>query len=156
MGGDLGVGHRDAEAVYEITLNGQPPAGLTVRYPSITLYATPAATILSRQVVDSAEVDGFMDRLRSIGITPVEVHASPCGNPLSTQRTPKSSQLRDHYEFRIEGRLGDSILHYLQWAARLEEQRTVMRVHATDLQAILEDLAANGIRIEHFIRREAS
>jgi hypothetical protein len=154
--GDLRVGHRDAETVYEITLNGQPPASLTVRYPSITFYSTPAATILSRQVVDSAEVVDFMDRLRSIGVTPVEVHASPCGHPLSTHRTPKSSQLGDYYEFRIEGRLGDSILHYLQWTARLEGQRTVMRVHATDLQAILEDLAANGMRIEHFIRRQAS
>ena len=36
--------------MYEITLHGAPPAGLTLRFPSLTLYSVPAVTVLSRRV----------------------------------------------------------------------------------------------------------
>jgi hypothetical protein len=131
----------DPAAVYEITLRGAPPAGLTARFPSIVLYVLPAVTVLSRRVVDATEVDSLIERLRSIGITPLEMHASSFD-----------------YEFRIEGRLGDSTLRSMQWAARFEEERTMMRVMATagDLQLILEELADSGMGIDHLIRRGAS
>jgi hypothetical protein len=131
----------DPTAVYEITLRGAPPAGLTARFPSIVLYVLPAVTVLSRRVVDATEVDSLIERLRSIGITPLEMHASSLD-----------------YEFRIEGRLGDSTLRSMQWAARFEEERTMMRVMATagDLQLILEELADSGMGIDHLIRRGAS
>ena len=62
------------------------------------------------------------------------------------------------YEFRIEGRLGDATLRSMQWAARFEEERTMMRVIATpgDLQLILEELGDSGIGIDHLIRRHAA
>ena len=66
----------DPAAAYEITLHGTPPAGLTARFPSIVLYVLPAATVLSRRVVDATEVDSLIERLRSIGITPQEMHVS--------------------------------------------------------------------------------
>jgi hypothetical protein len=105
------------------------------------LYVLPAVTVLSRRVVDATEVDSLIERLRSIGITPLEMHASSFD-----------------YEFRIEGRLGDSTLRSMQWAARFEEERTMMRVTATagDLQLILEELADSGMGIDHLIRRGAS
>ena len=131
----------DPAAVYEITLRGAPPAGLTAKFPSIVLHVLPAATVLSRRMVDPAEIDGLVERLRSIGITPMEMHASSLD-----------------YEVRIEGRLGDSTLRSMQWEARFEEERTMMRVIATlgDLQLILEELADSGIGIDHLIRRHAA
>jgi uncharacterized lipoprotein YddW (UPF0748 family) len=72
--------------VYEITLHGAPSAALTARSPASTLHSAPAATILCRQVADPAEVDELIERLRSVGITPLEVRISP-----------------DGYEFGIEG-----------------------------------------------------
>ncbi len=131
----------DPVAVYEITLRGTPPAGLTAQFPSMTLHSMPAVTILFRRVVDPTEIDGLIERLRSIGITPLEMHASS-----------------RYYEFWIEGRLGSSILRSMRWAARFEHERTVVRVFATpgDLQLILEKLADNDIEIDHLIRRPAA
>jgi hypothetical protein len=48
----------DPAAVYEITLHGAPPASLTARFPSIALSVLSVATVLSRRVVDPAEIDG--------------------------------------------------------------------------------------------------
>ena len=131
----------DPAAVYEITLRGAPPAGLIARFPTTVLYLLPAATVLSRRVVDPAEIDRLIERLRSIGITPAEMHASSL-----------------EYEFRIEGRLGDSTLRSMHWAARFEEERTMIRVIATpgELQLILEELAASGIGMDRLIRRHAA
>jgi hypothetical protein len=123
--------------VYEITLRCAPPSSVTTRFPSLTLWSAPVATVLSRRVVDPLEIDELVGKLRSLGITPLEVHAS-----------------HRRYEFRIAGRLGASILHSLRWAARLEQERTVIRISAAqgELSLILEELASNGIQIEHCIR----
>lgn len=43
--------------MYEITLQGSPPASLTARFPAIKWHLASAATILSRRVADPAEVD---------------------------------------------------------------------------------------------------
>ena len=61
-------------------------------------------------------------------------------------------------EFRIAGRLGDSIVRYMRWAARFEPERTVMRVLTTpeQLQLILDELADSGTGIDHLIRRQAA
>jgi hypothetical protein len=133
--------HDQRWAVYEITLHGAPPVGLTARFPSLTLYSVPAVTVLTRRVVDPAEIDGLIEQLRSIGITPLEMHASP-----------------PYCEFRIAGRLGDSIVRYMGWAARFEPERTVMRVLTTpeQLQLILDELADSGTGIDHLIRRQAA
>ena len=128
-------------AIYEITLHGAPPVGLTARFPSLTLYSIPAATVLTRRVADPAEIDGLIEQLRSIGITPLEMRASS-----------------PHCEFRIAGQLGDSIVRYMRWAARFEPERTVMRVLTTpeQLQLILDELADSGTGIDHLIRRQAA
>jgi hypothetical protein len=127
--------------VYEIIMQGAPPPALTARFPLITLHSVPPATILSRRLADPAEVDELTERLRSLGITPVEMRTSAGGS-----------------EFRIEGRLGRSTLRYLQWPNRVEKERTVVRVEATqrELRMILEQLAASGIQIDHCIRRSAA
>jgi hypothetical protein len=126
--------------VYEITLRGTPPASLAARFPSVTLYSAPPATVLSRRVVDPREIDELVEKLRSLGIAPLEVRAS-----------------RRHYEFRIEGRLTDSTLRSMQWAARLDQERTVMLISATqaELRMILNELADTGIEIDHLIRHAA-
>jgi len=123
-------------AVYEITLHSAPPAAVTSQFPAITVQTTPATTILSRRAADLADVDVLIERLRSLGITPLEVHASS-GN----------------YEVRIQGRLGESTLHYMQWAVRHERERTIVRVTAppAELQMILKELANRGITIDHVI-----
>jgi hypothetical protein len=104
-------------------------------------HSAPATTILSRRVADPAEVDELIERLRALGITPLEVHATS-----------------HDYEFRIEGRLAESTLRSMQWTARLDQERTVMRVSATPavLRVILEELANSGIRIDHVIRHQAA
>jgi hypothetical protein len=121
--------------VYEITLRGAPPTSLTARFPTIMWHSEPAATILSRRA-DPAEVDELIERLRSLGITPLEVHATS-GN----------------YEFRIEGRLSESTLRSMQWTARLDQERTVLHVSATpaELRMILHELANGGIPIDHLL-----
>ena len=86
--------------MYEITLHGAPPAGLTVRFPSLTLYSVPAVTVLSRRVVDLAEIDGLTEQLRAIGIAPVEMRASRKGKYLSltcTITATSRTQLDDLY-----------------------------------------------------------
>jgi hypothetical protein len=131
----------DPAAVYEITLRGTPPAGLTARFPSMTLHSIPAVTVLFRRVVEPTEIDGLIERLRSIGITPLEMHASS-----------------PNYEFWIAGRLGKSTLRSMRWAARFEQERTVVRVSVTpgDLQSILDELTDSGVEIDHLIRRHAA
>ena len=131
----------DPAAVYEITLHGAPPAGLTARFPSMVLCVVPAATVLSRRVVDQAEIDELIERLRSIGITPLEMYASS-----------------RYHEFRIQGRLGESIMRSMHWAARFEQERTMLRVVAThgELQLILDELADSGTEIDHLICRHAA
>jgi len=127
----------DPVAVYQITLHGAPPAALTSKFPAITLHATPPTTILSRRAAELADVDRLIERLRSLGITPLEVHASS-----------------RNCEFRIEGLLGESALHYMEWAVRLDQERTIIRVAAApvELQMILKELAKMGIGIDHIIR----
>jgi hypothetical protein len=128
-------------AVYEITLHGAPPAGLTARFPSLTLFSVPAATVLSRRVVDLAEIDGLIEQLRAIGITPIEMRVS-----------------FPHCEVRVEGRLGDSIVRYMRWSARFEPERTVIRVLTTgeQLQLIVDELVDSGTGVDHLIRRQAA
>jgi hypothetical protein len=123
-------------AVYQITLHSAPPATLTSKFPAITLHATPPTTILSRRAAELADVDRLIERLRSLGITPLEVHSSS-----------------RNCEFRIEGLLGESALHYMEWAVRLDQERTIIRVAAApvELQMILRELAKVGIGIDHII-----
>ena len=137
--------HQQSEAVYDITLRGAPPAGLVARCPAAKLYATPMTTVLSRRGVDDRQIDGLIERLRSIGITPMEVRAGS---------VPGVVQHETYCEFRIEGRLGDSMVRYLQWTARLEPERTVVRLLTTrdGLQKLLEELAHSQVRIDHLIR----
>ena len=137
--------HEQSEAVYDITLRGAPPAGLVARCPPARLYAMPMTTVLSRRRVDDQQIDGLIERLRSIGITPTEVRAGSVPGNIEHER---------YCEFRIEGRLGDSMVRYLQWAARLEPQRTVVRLLATrdGLQKLLEELADSQVGIDHLIR----
>jgi hypothetical protein len=127
--------------VYEITLYGAPPPNLAAIFPGVTVHSEPAATILSRRVVDPSEVDAIIERLLSLGIAPLEVRASS-----------------GHCDFRIEGRLGRSVLRYLQWPFRLEQERTVVRVEAMpgDLRAILEHLASSGVQVDRCIRCKAA
>jgi hypothetical protein len=167
--GHFSAKHGTGKAMYEITVQGAPSTDLTARFPSVTLLSTPVATILSRHVFDAAEIDDLMERLRSIGVTPLEVLADPGGDA----RTTRAREMRDlvggdapaksrpggaYYEFRVEGQLGESMLQYLQWPARLEEQRTVVRVLATpaEFQVILAELTGSDVQIDHFICRQAS
>jgi hypothetical protein len=125
--------------VYEITIHDAPPLDLTAHFPAITLDSAPTATVLSKQISDPSEVDELTERLRSLGIAPLEVRVSP-----------------RRYEFRIEGRLGRSILCYLRCAFRHEKERTVVRVAThRELRMILEQLAESGAQIDHCIRRPA-
>src|SRR4029453_10845383 len=128
-------------AVYEITLRGAPPRALIARVPALTVVTEPPAPGLFKQISDPAEVDELTERLRTLGITPLEVRASV-----------------GHYELRIEGRLGRPILGYLQWDSRLEPERAVVRVVATQkqLRMILEQLAQEGTEIERCVRCSAA
>jgi hypothetical protein len=141
--------HEQSQAVYDITLQGAPPASLVARCPAARLYVTPVTTVLSRRRVDDQQIDDLIERLRSIGITPIEVRAGS---------VPGNVQHETYCEFRIEGRLGDSMVHYLQWAARLEPERTVVRLLTTrdGLQKLLEELADSHVRIDHFIRHRTT
>jgi hypothetical protein len=139
------VRNEQSEAVYDITLRGAPPTGLVARCPAARLYATPVTTVLSRRGADDEQIDGLIERLRSIGLTPMGVRAGS---------VPGNVQHESYCEFRIEGRLGDSMVRYLQWAARLEPERTVIRLLTTrdGLQKLLEELADSQVRIDHLIR----
>jgi hypothetical protein len=139
------VRNEQSEAVYDITLRGAPPTGLVARCPAARLYATPVTTVLSRRGADDEQIDGLIERLRSIGITPMGVRAGS---------VPGNVQHESYCEFRIEGRLGDSMVRYLQWAARLEPERTVIRLLTTrdGLHKLLEELADSQVRIDHLIR----
>jgi hypothetical protein len=127
--------------VYEIILRGTPSRALIARLPAIAVLTEPPATVLFKHVTDPAEVDELTERLRTLGITPIEVRASA-----------------GHYELRIEGRLGRSILGYLQWDSRLELERAVVRVVATqhELRMILEQLAQSGTEMERCVRCSAA
>ena len=123
--------------MYEITTCGAPPGRRRTRFPAIMWHSAPTVTVLSRRMADATDVDWLIERLRSLGITPLEVHASSRS-----------------CEFRIEGRLSDTTLRYMQWTAHLDQERTVMRVSATppELRVILNELANSGVRIDHLIR----
>jgi hypothetical protein len=127
--------------VYEIILRGTPPRALIAQLPAIAVLTEPPATVLFKHVTDLTEVDELTERLRTLGITPLEVRASA-----------------GHYELRIEGRLGRSIRGYLQWDSRLEPERAVVRVVATqhELRMILEQLAQSGTEMERCVRCSAA
>ena len=127
--------------MYEITTCSAPPARLRTRFPAIMWHSAPTVTVLSRRTADAADVDWLIERLRSLGITPLEVHASSRS-----------------CEFRIEGELSDTTLRYMQWTAHLDQERTVMRVSATppELRAILNELAESGMRIDHLVRSSST
>ena len=137
----FGSDGRHPVAVYQVTLHSAPPAALISKFPAITLHATPPTTILSRRGAELADVDRLIERLRSLGITPLEVHSSS-----------------RNCEFRIEGLLGESALHYMEWAVRLDQERTIIRVAAApvELQMILKELAKVGIGIDHIIRHHGT
>jgi hypothetical protein len=149
MGGAAHVVNEQDEAVYDITLRGAPPAGLLARSPTVTVYETPVTTVLSRRGVDEAEIDGLIERLRSIGITPTEVRRGT---------VHRKGQIKAYCEFRIEGRLGASMVRYLRWKARVDPERTVIRLRTTKegLQVLLDELAESRIGIDHFIRHRPS
>ena len=127
--------------MYEITLRSALPLTLTARFPGTAVHLVSTVTILYRRVADSAEVDELMERLRSLGIAPLELHTSSrcC-------------------EFRIDGLLGNTILRSIDWEAWPLPERTVLVVSATvdELRAILSELAANEIGIDHFISHSAA
>jgi hypothetical protein len=127
--------------VYEITTCSAPPARLRTMFPAIMWHSAPTVTVLSRLTADAADVDWLIERLRSLGITPLEVHASSRS-----------------CEFRIEGELSDTTLRSMQWTAHLDQERTVMRVSATppELHAILNEMAESGIRIDHLVRSSST
>ena len=112
-----------------------------IRVPGDHLHATPPTTILSRRAAELADVDRLIERLRSLGITPLEVHASS-----------------RNCEFRIEGLLGESALRYMEWAVRLDQERTIVPVAAApvELQMIFKELAKVGIGIDHIIRHHGT
>jgi hypothetical protein len=123
--------------VYELTTCGAPPGRLRTWFPAIMWHSAPTVTVLSRRMADATDVDWLIERLRSLGITPLEVHASSRS-----------------CEFRIEGQLSDSTLRSMQWTAHLDQERTVMRVSATppELRVILHELTESGVRIDHLVR----
>ena len=126
----------DPVMVYEIMLHSAPPAAVTSKFPAITVQPTPATTVLSRAEADLADVDRLIERLRSLGITPLEVHASS-----------------RNYEFRIAGRLSESTVRQMDCNARLDQERTIIRVTAepVELQMILKELLNRGIGIDHIV-----
>ena len=123
--------------MYELTTCGAPPSRLRTRFPAIMWHSAPTVTVLSRRMADATDVDWLIERLRSLGITPLEVHASSRS-----------------CEFRIEGQLSDSTLHSMQWTAHLDQERTVMRVSATppELRVLLHELTESGVRLDHLVR----
>jgi hypothetical protein len=127
--------------VYQITLHSAPPQDLPAMFPTITLQSAPTVTVLSKLRADPADVNRLTERLRSLGITPLEVHTA-----------------FGHYEFRIQGQLGRSSLRYLQWSSRLEQGRTVVQVEATprELRSILEQLVSSGVQIDRCLRSKAA
>jgi hypothetical protein len=147
--GSARMTHQQSEAVYDITLQGAPPASLVARCPAARLYVTPVTTVLSRRRVDDQQIDDLIERLRSIGITPMEVRTGSVHG-----KGPKKT----YCEFRIEGRLGASMARYLGWKAHVEPERTVIRLRTSrdGLQVLLDELADSRIRIDHFIRHRPS
>ena len=123
-------------AVYEIVLHDALPAAVTSKFPAITVQPTPATTVLCRSTADLADVDRLVERLRSLGITPLEVHASTRS-----------------YEFRIAGQLSESTVRQMDCTARLDQERTIIRVTAepVELQAILKELIERGVGIDHIV-----
>jgi hypothetical protein len=123
--------------VYQLTTCGAPPGRLRTRFPAIMWHSAPTVTVLSRRMADATDVDWLIERLRSLGITPLEVHASSRS-----------------CEFRIEGQLSDSTLRSMQWTAHLDQERTVMRVSATppELRVLLHELTESGVRLDHLVR----
>ena len=126
----------DPAAVYEIVLHDALPAAVTSKFPAITVQPTPATTVLSRSTADLADMDRLIERLCSLGITPLEVHASTRS-----------------YEFRIAGRLSESTVRQMDCTARLDQERTILRVTANpvELQMILKELFNRGVGIDHIV-----
>jgi hypothetical protein len=68
----------DPAAVYEITLRGTPPAGLTARFPSMTLHSIPAVTVLVPCTTNSGLRDDLVSRF-----------CDPCGGQLGSSRSAR-------------------------------------------------------------------
>jgi hypothetical protein len=67
----------DDRVTYEIRVQGELPAWLLERYPSLDVQVTAAETVLHRNVDDLADLDRLFEQLQSLGLVLCELRETP-------------------------------------------------------------------------------
>ena len=113
--------HGAVERQYEIGLDGDVGDEIRVLVPTARVAAMARSTVLWSWPRRREDLDGLLDRLLELGITPQEVHQAP--GRQGTDQHP-------YCEVRIGGCFGEATLQYLGWSHQIA-QTTVVVLRAT-------------------------
>ena len=138
--------HPEADWLYEIGLDGDGCDAMRRTHPTAQVMSAGTSTILSARLRRPEDLHALLDALADFGLTPGEVHESPCRNG-SERRSggdpvePPSRSL-PYCEVRIPGVLGKAALHHLGWSHRVV-RTTVVRLRAShrSLRAVLAQMS---------------
>ncbi len=141
---------------YEIGFDGDVGALVHRATPSARVLCTPTCTVLWHHLDRAAELDGLLDALSAVGITPREVFESLGGthgmlSEAGPGRDLDATSSPTYCEVRIDGRLGDAILAHLRWSHRVV-QTTVVRVRVSydALRVLLAEMSA-ATRVDYVL-----
>ena len=141
-------------ATYEIHLQGTPSEALAARFEFTRVRRRPAQTVLMRRVTSQDELAGLLERVLAMGLVLNEVHelrvASKPQNPSEAGRRTVSRA----YEVRVDGRLDNTLLRFLQWRHQHLPEHAALRLEGTPelVYAFLSDCCRLGLWIER-VRR---
>jgi hypothetical protein len=162
---------RADSAAYEIRVEGEIPADMRQRFASVTICRHRAETVLYRDVSDLAELDELLELLQSMSLVLSEIHrfgpdprsarARRRRRDLTEDTRGDASPLSDDrlgvvqsYEVRVQGRLGDALLHYLRWSDRTPLAESAFRIqsNASDLWRLVASCMDHGLLIDRIVR----
>ena len=116
----LAEAEADREVVYDIQLHRRLPDSLRSEFPAMTVRTVGAQTALRLHVEEPEQLDGLLQKLRSVGVALTGLH----------RRAELDPERRDGatYEVRVAGELGEPLLRYLRCPHYVVPEQTQVRL----------------------------
>jgi hypothetical protein len=144
----LAQAEADREVVYDIQLHRRPPDSLRSEFPAMMVRSVGAQTALRLHVEEPEQLDGLLQKLRSVGVALTGIHRR-------AERDPERGDGAT-YEVRVAGELGESLLRYLRCPHYVIPEQTQVRlaVGSAGLHRFLRACTECGASIERVRRLE--
>jgi hypothetical protein len=107
-------------ATYDVHLRRRVPDALREQFPVTTIGTTEVRTVLRLQVHGPRDVATVLEKLASVGVSPVELHRT--AEPDAERGTGAT------YEVSVAGELGDPLLQYLGYEHYVVPEETRLRL----------------------------